>query len=150
MKTTELPAHIRDAYTIWVCQCCMLIEANGECCTEYAPMHADDKPCFEGAANCYEPHTYPVDGTAPVLHGGDGRKPLSQIGPDDGLAMGMGHEDHGTYCEVRKQGTWPDNYECNCETDTFSRAQCEGCGSYLHGERHAMTVFPGERKGETT
>ncbi|MFF5471029.1 hypothetical protein [Streptomyces achromogenes] len=27
------------------------------------------------------------------------------------------------------------------ETDTYSTSSCEGCGSYLHGERHAMTLF---------
>lgn len=116
MMTTEQPAHIRDAYTIWVCQCCMLVHANGECCP-------DDE------------------------HGGDSREPLSSISPDDGLAMGMGAEEHSEDCEVFKQGTHSiTDYECDCETNTFSTSQCEGCGSYLHGERCAMTVFPGERK----
>lgn len=99
--------------TIWVCVCCMLSHANGECC-------ADDQ------------------------HGGDGVEPLSAIEAPFTVAMGMTHEDHADDCEVRVQGGWPDNYECDCETDTFSKTQCEGCGSWLHGERHAMTLFKEE------
>lgn len=208
---------IDDAYTIWVCQCCMLIHANGECCTERAPMHSDGSFCFEGAANCYRSHgttvmlsigdeyaskfgrqtltlwsgafmstpegtatelpkhngfmvdkTYgptirvecesprtdencrrvddainaalgeAILATAPLLHGGDGREPLSSLSPNDGLAMGMGSEEH-------TEGCLPDNYEYDGETNTFSTSSCDGCGSQLAGERHAMTVFPGER-----
>ncbi len=109
-------AHIDNAYTIHVCQCCMLMHANGECC-------ADDS------------------------HGGDGIEPLSDISPDDGLAMGMGSDEHAEGCLQRTLG-WdgiPSDYECECERNNFSTSRCEGCGSYLHGSRYAMTVFPGER-----
>lgn len=111
--------------TIWVCVCCMLSHANGECC-------ANDQ------------------------HGGDGAEPLSSIENGFHVAMGMGYEDHADDClthvindlEARFPDLdWPDvpgDYECDCETDTFSKTQCEGCGSYLHGERHAMTLFKSE------
>ena len=96
--------------TIWVCVCCMLTHANGECCA------SDD-------------------------HGGDGCEPLSAIEPPYSVTAGMGYEDHAEDCEVRKQGQYPDNHECECERNTFSTSQCQGCGSYLHGERHAMTLW---------
>jgi hypothetical protein len=38
-----------------------------------------------------------------------------------------------------RTGHTPD--KCDCETNTYSTSQCEGCRSYLHGERHAMTLF---------
>jgi hypothetical protein len=78
------------------------------------------------------------------MHGGDGCEPLSAIAPTDGLAMGLLAEEHREGCAVRETGSWPLAYECDCETDTFSTSRCEGCGSYLHGERHAMTVFLNE------
>lgn len=110
--------------TIWVCVCCMLSHANGECC-------ANDQ------------------------HGGDGNVPLSSIEAPFTVAAGMGWEDHDDEClthvinDVKArfpEMDWPDvpgDYECDCETDTFSKSQCEGCGSWLHGERHAMTLFKG-------
>jgi hypothetical protein len=100
-----------DTYgTIWVCVCCILSHANGECC-------ADDQ------------------------HGGDGVEPLSSIGDGFHVAMGMGYEEHAEDCETRIHNGVPDGYECDCETNTYSTSQCEGCGSYLHGERHAVTLF---------
>ena len=49
----------------------------------------------------------------------------------------------GTMQEEHSCGREDDSYfgECDCETDTYSTSQCEGCGSYLHGERHAMTLL---------
>lgn len=108
--------------TIWVCVCCMLSHANGECC-------ANDE------------------------HGGDSCKPLSAIGEGFTVAMGMGWEDHDDECLTyvindlkarHPEVDWPDvpgDYECDCETNTFSTSQCKGCGSYLHGARHALTLF---------
>ncbi len=107
--------------TIWVCTCCMFTHANGECC-------------------------------ASADHGGDGIEPLSWIESPSSVSMGMHGEDHDDTClrnalqdvASRFPGVeWPDlpdDYECDCETDSFSRHQCEGCGSYLHGERQAMTL----------
>lgn len=88
--------------TIWVCRCCMLTHANGECCAN------DD-------------------------HGGDGIQPWSAMDfSDSHVVMGMSREDHSEDC---------DSEECDCEKNTYSTSQCEGCGSWLHGERHAMTLF---------
>ena len=72
-------------------------------------------------------------------------EPLSLIRAVDGLAMGMGWEEHRETCEVRLTGGWEPDYECDCETDTFARTSCAGCGDWHHGERHAMTVFVEER-----
>jgi hypothetical protein len=93
--------------TIWVCVCCMLTHANGECC-------ADDQ------------------------HGGDSIEPLSSIEAPYSVTMGMAVEEHSC---GRENGEDVD--ECDCERNTFSTSQCEGCGSYLHGERHAMTLWKG-------
>jgi len=111
--------------TIWVCQCCMLSHANGECC-DTAEAHTpgrDARGRFSGGT---------------VL--GDGY-PLSRVRRPFHVAMGMAYEEHAEDCETRIHNGAPDNYECDCETNTYSTSQCEGCGSYLHGERHAMTLF---------
>jgi hypothetical protein len=98
---------------IWVCVCCVLMTANGECC-------ASDE------------------------HGGDSAEPLSSIGPEFHAVPGMGFDEHDSECLRRTMGgKAPDDYECDCETNTYSTSQCQGCGSYLHGERHAMTLFKG-------
>lgn len=94
-----------ETVTIWVCQCCMLNHANGECgCGAYYGEDPDHDPLSL------------VDYTK--------------------TASGAGQEEHSC-------GRQDDAYfgECDCETKPFSRSQCEGCGSYLHGERHAMTLW---------
>ncbi len=107
---------------IWVCVCCYAMHASGECCSH-------------------------------EQHGGDGCEPLSRIEPPYTVSAGMGWEDHSDDCLTHKinelktdhpKVDWPDvpdEYECDCETNTHSTSQCEGCGSWLHGERHAMTLF---------
>lgn len=45
-------------------------------------------------------------------------------------SAGMLREEHG--CDE-------DDEECDCETISFSWSSCDGCGSNLGGERHAMT-----------
>jgi hypothetical protein len=105
--------------TIWVCQDCMLHHANGEC------------------GSCYDDDR------------GHDREPLSAIGDGFHVAMGMTLSEHAEGCLWRELATRSprtgdpalDNYECDCETNSYSTSQCEGCGSYLHGERHAMTLF---------
>jgi hypothetical protein len=109
-----------ESYTIWVCVCCMMMSANGECCD------SDE-------------------------HGGDGCEPLSALGEYDNVCSGMDTSEHAEDCLFRTMGRGitgnaPDDYECECETNTFSWSQCEGCGSYLGGARYAMTVFPDERR----
>ncbi|MFG3718221.1 hypothetical protein ACGF8D_10530 [Streptomyces massasporeus] len=99
--------------TIWVCVCCMLTHSNGECC--------------------------PND-----EHGGDGRMPLSAIEAPYTVANGMAHEEHAEDCLKHTMGSdAPGDYECDCAKNTYSTSQCEGCRSWLHGERHAMTLFKG-------
>ena len=93
---------------IWVCQCCMLSHANGECC-------ADDS------------------------HGGDGIEPWSNF-PFDRLDPAMGGE-HAEGCVNAPDSPERGEHDCDCETTEFSRSQCEGCGSYLHGTRYAFTLF---------
>lgn len=110
--------------TIWVCVDCMLHHANGEC----------------GSCHREEGHD---------------REPLSAIETPFHVSLGMGYENHEDDClthgirdleERFPDLDWPDvpdDYECECEINTFSTAQCAGCGTYLHGERHAMTLFKG-------
>jgi hypothetical protein len=97
--------------TIWVCVCCIFMHANGECCSLADAGHSD------------------------------GCEPLSAIEAPFTVAMGMAYDEHAEDCETRIQNGAPADYECDCETNTYSTSQCEGCGSYLHGERHAMTLF---------
>jgi hypothetical protein len=114
--------------TIWVCECCLFMHANGECCSR------ED-------------------------HGGDGIEPLSAIGEGFTVTLGLGWEDHSEDClahvvndlkERFPDVEWPDvpgGYECECEIQTFSRSQCDGCGSYLHGARYAMTLWEENENG---
>jgi hypothetical protein len=125
-------AKIENYGTIWVCVCCMLRHVNGECCT-----HGQ--------------------------HEEDGTVPLSAIEAPFTVALGMAREEHDNTCAVKCTCThdddceehgddpeahhdpadhvYPDDYECDCATNTYSTSQCAGCGSWLHGERHAMTLF---------
>lgn len=76
--------------------------------------------------------------------GGDGIEPLAKVSPPYRLTPGVGWEDHESDCLIRKdahRGNVPGDYECECETNTYSTSQCDGCGSFLHGERHAMTLW---------
>ena len=107
--------------TIWVCGDCLHHHANGEC------------------GSCHEDN--------------HDAEPLSAIGDGFTVAMGMGEEDHDSDClkyilsDLRAtypDMDWPDipgDYECDCETITFSHGPCDGCATYLYGERHAMTLF---------
>jgi hypothetical protein len=70
----------------------------------------------------------------------EGHEPLSLVDYTKS-AMGLGTEEHSEDCEVRIRGEWPDSYECDCETNTYSTSSCDGCGSPYHGERHAMTEW---------
>jgi hypothetical protein len=70
---------------------------------------------------------------------GHDKEPLGKIEEGFHVTMGMNYEEHEEDCENHIEQEW--RFECDCETNTFSRSQCEGCGSYLHGERYAMTLF---------
>jgi hypothetical protein len=67
---------------------------------------------------------------------GHDEEPLSLLTGQD-FAMGGEHSEE---CEGE---------DCDCETDIFSRSQCEGCGSWLHGERHAFTIFEPKPRNRT-
>lgn len=100
--------------TIWVCTNCLMHHANGEC------------------GCCHDDCNH------------EGFEPLSAIEAPQRVAMGMAYLEHTEGCLRRAlRGDTPSDYECDCETDTYSTSQCEGCGSHLHGERHAMTLFNG-------
>jgi ribosomal protein L37AE/L43A len=66
------------------------------------------------------------------------REPLSEIGEDDEITLGLFLEEHASDCAAREQGA-----ECDqeCDHDHFSSDPCEGCGSRLAGERHAATLW---------
>jgi hypothetical protein len=49
------------------------------------------------------------------------------------MEVTSGMLDHSDECERETVG------ECDCETTTFSWSACDGCGSNLGGERHAVT-----------
>lgn len=99
--------------TIWVCETCMFIHANGVD-LRYDSLHGME----------YDPETNPSPEPEPW-----GRMP-------EYAAMGMYYEEHecGKTDENR-------DFECDCETREFSRSSCDGCGSTLHGTRHAFTMF---------
>lgn len=100
-----------DTSTIWVCQCCMLNHVKGEC-----------------GCGAY----YGID---------PDHDPLSLVS-NNNITMGRAYEEHSDTCQVNITGEWMnDMEECDCETKTSSTSQCEGCGSWLHGERHAMTLW---------
>ena len=73
-------------------------------------------------------------------HGGDGIEPLSAIGSGYSATPGMGYEDHADGCVNGSQESAGET-DCDCEAIPFSHSQCEGCGSYLYGERHAAHLW---------
>lgn len=93
---------------------------------------------------CQDCILHHANGECGGCHEGHDEEPLSSIGDGFHAAMGMTHEEHAEDCLRRTQGgDAPDDYECGCAENTYSTSQCQGCGSYLHGERHAMTLFKG-------
>lgn len=68
------------------------------------------------------------------------REPLSLIGDGYSVTLGMLVEEHDDLCRVGYIGD-SDTYECECDRREFSRSGCEGCGSNLDGERHALTLW---------
>lgn len=64
---------------------------------------------------------------------GDEHDPLHLFG-DMRVTPGMLSDQHSC---GREDGQ--DVEECDCERQEFSRWQCDGCGSHLHGSREAVT-----------
>lgn len=89
----------------------MLHHANGEC------------------GNCHLNY----DGEGEDAHD---REPLILV-DNTHVTMGLFAEQHS--CKSNDEP--PHEWECYCETMTFSRSSCDGCGSTLDGERHAMTLW---------
>lgn len=89
----------------------MLHHANGEC----GSCHLIDGDWFQDAHD---------------------REPLCLV-DNTKVTMGMTKEQHS--CDTR----WSDwrERDCDCEVMAFSWSSCEGCGSTLGGERHAMTLW---------
>jgi len=94
---------------------------------------------------CQDCIMHHANGECGSCHSDEGHdeEPLSKIDGDFHVAMGMWAREHNEECEINITGSAPNDYECDCETDTFSTSRCQGCGSYLHGDRHAMTLFKG-------
>ena len=65
--------------------------------------------------------------------------PLNLIERGETVTLGLLGEDHADTCtpEDRAEG-------CDCDHDTFSTTACGACGSTLHGERYAMTIWQEE------
>jgi len=70
---------------------------------------------------------------------GHDKEPLSTIGDGFDIAMGLSWNEHADDCQNGVAREW--RGECDCEMDTYSTSQCGGCGSWLHGERHAVALF---------
>lgn len=108
---------MKDTCTIWVCQDCIMHHANGEC----------------GSCHTDEGHDREPMGLVD--------KPMSGY---DMVTMGRAWEEHAEDCVFHGLSgpniSTPES-ECDCETMTFSWSSCEGCGSTLGGERHAMTLW---------
>lgn len=63
-------------------------------------------------------------------------EPLSAIPDGWHATMGRAREEHEC---GRENGEDVD--ECECEDGGFSWSQCDGCGSWLGGDRHAFTLW---------
>jgi hypothetical protein len=60
------------------------------------------------------------------------------------LWMGYGYDvvpggEHAEDCPNRDSLTR--DVDCDCDDKGFTQSSCEGCGSHLHGDRYAATVF---------
>ena len=84
---------------------------------------------------CQDCMLHHANGECGGCHEGHDEEPLNKTDHTN-LAMGLPQEEH-------ECGRQDDTYfgECDCEADNFSCSQCDGCGSYLHGERYGFTEF---------
>ncbi len=98
----------------WICTHCFIHLVNGDCTDVlYAEPDSTEEQC---GAN------YTI--------------PMSEFG-DMHVTPGMLFSEHQCGKEAM-QDVHPD-FECDCETTTFSWSACDGCGINLGGERHAVT-----------
>jgi len=68
---------------------------------------------------CVDCALHHANGECDGCHEGHDEEPWSKLDDDESVTMG-GEGD---------------------EYDSYSTSQCEGCGSWLHGERHAFTLW---------
>lgn len=76
-----------------------------------------------------------VNGDAPVDPDPTQPEPWASFGDQLDVTPGLIATEHD--CDYAA-GEWQ---ECECETRSFSLSQCDGCGSYLGGSRHAFTYW---------
>jgi hypothetical protein len=74
------------------------------------------------------------------------REPLSMIVDTAEVTAGLLADEHDDDCPVwlgdpSRADVPVDGEECECETVSFTWSRCDGCGSRLGGERHALTVW---------
>jgi len=112
---------MEESYTIWCCDNCMFVHANGVD-LRYESDHGMD----------YDPEDNPSPEPEPWGLWKDSLQTM---------AMGLTWEEHHEECRGEYVGDYITE-ECDCEIDQFSTMSCEGCGNHLHGTRHAFTVFP--------
>jgi hypothetical protein len=87
-------------------------------CTDCMLVHANGESPERGSE---EPETWAIWKGDERLHG---------------LAMGGEHVED---CPNGPEG--PRDADCDCETREFDRSPCDGCGSNLHGTRHAFVIL---------
>jgi len=116
--------------TLWVCADCMFHHANGECDNCHYDEGHDEEPLNR------VPYVRSALGMALEEHECRGECE-GHYDTNDALTSGAGIGEP-TYCDGACR---PKADECDCETDSFSTSSCDGCGSYLHGERYAMTEW---------
>jgi hypothetical protein len=108
----------------------MLVHANGEC----GELHAE-------SCASLDVQQFDFDSQTDASCDCGAKEPLSSITDGFRVAMGIGAEEHAEGCENRSVTRSADIVECDCAEQTHSTSQCEGCGTYLHGERHAMHLY---------
>lgn len=65
-----------------------------------------------------------------------GGEPLSKL---DHTGIAMGHPQSEHECSRDEDGI--EYGYCDCVYTIYSASTCDGCGSFYHGERHAMTEW---------
>lgn len=101
----------RDDTTYWVCVDCLMMAAG------------------------YDEHElgreYPTDPA-----------PLSRVPEGHAVVTGLMASEHDTPCGSFNSALSEFlGGECECDRRTFGTWPCDGCGSPLAGERHALTVW---------
>lgn len=88
--------------------------------------------------DCHLTHHGVREDDTPLDH-----EPMSEINNDDSIVevtSGMGLEDHDCVNAVDVD-PWVGRVECDCEHRDFVTSACQGCGSPLAGDRHALTIW---------